>query len=107
MCSSASSGKSSPTPRVARITSRRCGAAATCCGSHQTKKQKSQPDFFLGIAKPRLSAGVFACEDPFSRMIRKSEKRFSEKIMRNQLKRNSDFHLILLRFSARHAIRRG
>src|SRR5215831_841238 len=60
MCSSASSGKSSPTPPMARTTSRRCGAAVTCCGSLQKKRQKSQPEFFLGISKPRPSAGVFA-----------------------------------------------
>src|SRR6516225_1616850 len=58
MCSSASSEKNSPTPPAARITSRPCGAAATCCGSHQKKRQKSRPEVLLGIFKtPALGRG--------------------------------------------------
>src|SRR6516225_5615226 len=67
MCSSASSGKSSPTPPAARITSRPCGAAATCCGSHRKKRQKSRPKILLGIFETPALAGVFVCGDPFYR----------------------------------------
>src|SRR5271166_3893603 len=56
MSSSASCARSSPTPQTAKTTSRRCGAAATCCASRARTRRKSPPRAPQFLENPKAPA---------------------------------------------------